>query len=138
MDGTLIVCEGPDVLLAYMPRKVTEVHVARLLGDVSCDEKTGVVRVDCACRKLCDIYTKVGEHLIKVIAGRVCRVTFWDNRLKASCDDLLLKGWSLFVEVSTNDEFTAGELRQDIVDRDQKAVNRLAGHLAVLRCQVDA
>ncbi len=108
------------------------------MGDGGRDEETGVVRVDGVRWQLCDIYTKVGKHLVELVAGRVCRVAFWDNRFEASCDDLLLEGWSLLVEVSTNDEFTAGELRQDIVDSDQKAVDRLVGYLAVLRCQVDA
>jgi hypothetical protein len=67
---------------------------------------------------LFDIYTKVGKHLVELVAGRVRRMTFWDNRFEASWDDLLLKRWSLLVEVSTDDEFTAGEPRQDVVNRN--------------------
>ena len=119
LDGALIVCEGPDVLLAHMARELTEVDVARLPRDGGRDEVAAVVGANGACRELLDVNAEVGKDLVELVSTSVLCSALWDGGLEASEEELLLNRRSLLVEVPSDEELAAGELGQDAVNGDK-------------------
>ena len=119
LDGDLVVCEGPDVLLAHMAWKLFEIDVAGLPRDGGRDEVAAVVGANGACRKLLDVYTEVGKDLIELVSTSVRCSALWNGGLEASEEELLLNVVSLLVEVPSDEDLAAGELGQDVVDGDE-------------------
>jgi hypothetical protein len=138
LNGGLVVGEGPDVLLAHMTRKLPKIHVAGLPRDGGRDDEAGVVGADGACRELLHVDGEVHEDLVELVSTSVRGVAFRDGGLEASEKELLLHRGSLLVEVPSDEDLAAGELGQDVVNRDEQALDGLVGALRILRSQVDA
>ena len=76
---------------------------------------------------------EVGENLVELVSTSVRGVTFRDGGLEASEEQLLLDAASLFIEVPSDEELAAGELGQDVVNRDHDSLDGLVGALCILR-----
>ena len=137
LDGALIVSEGPDVFLAHMARELSEIDVAGLPRDCGRDEVAAVVGANGACRKLLNVYAKVGKDLVELVSTSVRCSALRNGGLEASEKELPLNAVSLLVEVPSDEELAAGERGQDVVNGNHESLDGLVGALRILRSQVN-